>query len=136
MEEGYEKELRKQEKYLLTLLVSRERREEIFWKQNSRNQWLQDEERNTNFFHNKVIQNRNRSNIHKLRKTNGGRAETREEIEEELFHHFKNVMTEDQANRKQDIERIMWLIPRVVTYKHNEMLTKSIDIQEVEEAMH
>ena len=44
-------------------------------------------------------------------------------------------MTEVQANRQQDIEKITRLTPRVVTQEHNEMLTKLIGLQEVEEAM-
>ena len=44
-------------------------------------------------------------------------------------------MSEDQADRRQKIEKITRLIPRVVTQEHNEMLVKPIDLQEVEEAM-
>ena len=84
MEEGYEGDIRKKEKELLTQVATRERQKEIFWKHKSRNQWLQDEERNTKFFHNMVIENRHRSKIHKLRNTNGGGEETRGKIEEEL----------------------------------------------------
>ena len=54
---------------------------EIYQKKKSRNQWLQEGERNTKFFHNTVIQNRQRLKIHKLRKTDGGQVETRGEIE-------------------------------------------------------
>ena len=71
MEEGYEEDLRKKETNILTQLVARERQEKIFWKHNSRNQWLQDGECNTKFFHNTMIQNRHRSKIHKQRKTRG-----------------------------------------------------------------
>ena len=53
------------------------------------------------FFHNTVIQNRQRLKIHKLRKEDGRHVETREEIEEDLVNHFKQVMTEDQRNKNQ-----------------------------------
>ena len=78
-----------------------------------------------------MIQNRHRSNIHKLRKTHGGHEETRGDIEEELVQHFRNVMTEDQDDRQQGIEKITQHILRVVTEEHNEILPNNIDIQEV-----
>ena len=88
------------------------------------------------FFHNTVIQNRQRSKIHKLRKKNGWCVDTRAEKEEELVKHFKNVMTEDQLNKKHDINKITRLAPMVVTQEHNEILIKPIELQDVEEAMH
>ena len=44
-------------------------------------------------------------------------------------------MTEYQADRQQDIEKITRLISRVVTQGNNDMLLKPINLQEVEEAM-
>ena len=84
---------------------------------------------NTKLFHNTVIQNKHRSKIFKLRKTNGGHEETRGEIEEESVQQFKNLMIEDQAKRKKDIEKINRLILRVVTQKHNEITIKARDTQ-------
>ena len=45
-------------------------------------------------------------------------------------------MIEDQANTKKDIEKINPLILSVVTQKHNEIMIKARDTQQVEEAMH
>ena len=89
MNEGYEDDLKQQEIYPLSQLASRERHEEIYWKQKSRNQWLQEGECNTKFFHNMVIQNRQRSKIHKLWNTDRRHVETKANIEEELVNQFK-----------------------------------------------
>ena len=64
------------------------------------------------------------SNIQKLRNTSGGHVETRGMMEEELIHHFEGIMTEDQAEKKNDIEENTRLIPRVVT----QMLLNPIDL--------
>ena len=61
--------------------------------------------------------------------------ETREEIEEELTNHFKEIMTEDNTDRGQDIDRIIAFIPISVSRENNESLTKPISMQEVEEVM-
>ena len=77
-------EMKEKEKVLLIQLEARERQKGIYWKQKERVKWLQEGERNTKFFHNLVIQNRNSSRIQKLKKRDGSKVETRREIESEL----------------------------------------------------
>ena len=61
--------------------------------------------------------------------------ETREEIEEELTSHFKEIMTEDNTDRGQDIDKIIPLIPKTVSREDNESLIKPISMYEVEDVM-
>ena len=75
-----------------------------------------------------IIQNHQRSKIHKLRKTKGGQVETHGEIEEELIQHFKGIMIKDQEDMTQDIDHITRIISRVVTQEHNEILIRTIDL--------
>ena len=89
-------------KRTLCQLDLRERQEGIFWKQKYRNQWLQEGERNTKFFHNSVLQNRNTSKIHKLKRADGSQVDTRREIEEELAQHFISILVEDGGERGRD----------------------------------
>ena len=97
--------------------------------------WLKEGERNTKFFHNSMIQNRNSSRIQRLKTRAGNRVETRREIEAELTQHFFEILREDGGNRSQDIEQITRLVPRVVIGENNEMLNNPIGMQEVEEAV-
>ena len=60
METGWNEEI---EKVLMEQLESREKQEALYWKQKARVKWLKEGERNTKFFHNSVIQNRNSSRI-------------------------------------------------------------------------
>ena len=55
--------------------------------------------------------------------------ETREEFGEELVNHFKEIMTEDNGARDQDIAWITALISRTVSGEDNENLSKPITIQ-------
>ena len=97
--------------------------------------WMQEGERNTKFFHNSVIQNRNSSRIKKLKKRDGSRVETRWDIEAELTKHFSKILNEYGGDRSQDIERITRLVTTAVTGENNAMLTKPIGMQEVEEVV-
>ena len=58
--------------------------------------------KNTNFFHNLVIQDRNNSRIQKLKKMDGSRIETCREIEEELTHYFVEILNKDILDRERD----------------------------------
>ena len=53
----------------------------------------------------------------------------------ELFHYFLEILNEDFHDREIDIAQIMRSIPSTVTRENNEMLTKPISLQEVEEAI-
>jgi len=132
---GWDDELRVQERNLLEQLEGRERQEEIYWRQKSRNLWLQEGEKNTKFFHNSVIQNRHRAKILKIKDREGHTVETRGEVEEVLVSHFSKVLKEDGTDRGNDIAQITRLIPRVVSREHNLLLLKAISMQEVEEAV-
>ena len=61
--------------------------------------------------------------------------ETRREIEAELTQYFSEILREDGGDKSQDIEQITWLVPRLVTGENNEMLIKTIGMQEFEEAV-
>ena len=91
--------------------------------------------KNTKFFHNSIIQNRNNSRIQKLKKMDGSRIETCREIEEELNHYFAEILNEDIHDRERDIAQTTRLIPYSVTREDNEMLVKPVTLQEVEEAV-
>ena len=93
--EGYSPALLEEERLVETQLEEREKQEELLWWHKSRIKWLQEGEKNTKLFHNMVIQNRQRSKICKLRRSKGNQIESRREIEKELVHHFKEIMTED-----------------------------------------
>ena len=83
-----------------------------------------------------MVNNRLGSKIYKLKNSNVTQLETREDIEEELTNHFKEIMIEDNTDRGQDIDMIIALIPRIVSMEDNESLIKPISMQEVEEIMH
>ena len=61
--------------------------------------------------------------------------ETREEVGEELTNQFKEIMTEDNDTRGQDIAWITTLIPITVSREDNENLSNPITMHDVDEEM-
>ena len=55
MKEGYFEEEKNVEQTIMQELMQREKQEEILWQQKSRNLWLREGDRNTNFFHKSTI---------------------------------------------------------------------------------
>ena len=135
MEVGWDLDLKEKVKDLEAQLEARERQEEVFWKQKSHVKGLREGDKNTKFFHSATVSNRLASNIYNLKLPNGAHVGTKAEVEEALVNHFKEIMTEDNNARGQDIDRITSLIPRNVAREDNENLTKPITLQEVEEVM-
>ena len=66
-------------------------KEEIFWSQKSRVQWLNEGDRNTHFFHSSVKGRRKRNKIHRLQRDDSSWTSTEEEIEEEVVKHYKDL---------------------------------------------
>lgn len=62
--------------------------EEIFWSQKSRNQWLQEGDKNTKFFHASTIQKRKTNRLVQLEKNGRGWCESEEEVVDEISDYF------------------------------------------------
>ena len=67
MQDDFSEDILQEETSILRLIAQRETQEEMFWKEKSRNRWLQEGERNTKFFHRATIQHRNQNRILSLR---------------------------------------------------------------------
>ena len=73
-----------------------ELREEIFWKQKSRVDWLQEGDRNTAFFHNTVKARRFGKSITSLVSTTGDQLFSKEEISLEATSYFSHLFSKEE----------------------------------------
>lgn len=70
-------------------------KEEIYWKQRSRIEWLKESDRNTKFFHRKSTWRKKKNNIQRLKKEDGSVTDDIEEMSHMATNFFKNLYTAD-----------------------------------------
>lgn len=81
-----------------------EEREEAYWRQRSRQDWLRHGDRNTSFFHNKAKQRRQRNNIESIKDAAGNVYDMEEEIMELFSQHFETFFS---SSGEVDVEPIL-----------------------------
>ncbi|KAK9002767.1 hypothetical protein V6N11_060348 [Hibiscus sabdariffa] len=92
-------------------------REEKYWHQRARLNWLKLGDRNSKFFHATTIQNRRRNAIMKIRLHSGAWIEGEEVIAEHLQNHFGRLFSKDSTVDFSVVENI---IPTVITAYMNQ----------------
>eukprot|EP00253_Pinus_taeda_P024757 PITA_24757 len=131
--EGRTKERVREEGIILGKLEERRKQEEVLWRQKSRIKWLREGERNTKFFHQAMIQHRQRNRILSIKDQNGVRVLEQEGIEQVLVDHHKDILAEPSVDRAEAIKKICSAIPRLVTEDQNNALMRAANLEEVEE---
>ncbi|XP_038971839.1 uncharacterized protein LOC120104572 [Phoenix dactylifera] len=108
------------------------RQHEIFWRQKSRVQWVNEGDRNTRFFHRTTVIRRQRSMIHSLRDGSGRRVEGEPAVGQVLLDFFRARWTEDEGPGADDH------LPRAdvgITDDENMTLVRPVSAEEVQEAV-
>ena len=113
----------------------REQQEEIFWNQKSRVKWLQEGERNTNFFHKAAIQHHQGNHMARLKTKEGHIVEIQEELELTMNSFFTKLLAEPDWDRDASHREVPRHIPKFITEEHNLLLLKQIELQEFDTAI-
>ena len=79
-----------------------------------------------------MIHHHKKNRILSLKNRQGLILSTHNEIEEELNHHFENILKENNHDNEAHIRKITSNIPTTLSREHNQMLLKKITIAEVE----
>ena len=130
--EGRMKE-RCKEGVIISQLEEQRKQEEILWKQKSRVKWLREGERNTESFHQAMIQHRQRNRTFSIKNEEGERIIEQEGIEKVLVEHHKEILTEPQNDCIVAIKCICNEIHKIVTKEQNKALMRATTLEEVEE---
>ena len=94
---------------------------------------MQAGDKNTSFFHNSAKTRIIKNNIEKITGSEGQELKGQEEIKNEAFKHYKNLLTapESQANPEEFLRHI----PRIIANNSNILLTKEVTKEEVKAAV-
>ncbi|XP_057428231.1 uncharacterized protein LOC130721452 [Lotus japonicus] len=126
--DGILREMREAERELDVLLE----REEIWWSQRSRANWLKHGHRNTRFFHQKASQRRKRNLIEVITDRGGREVEDDAQISQVLREYFESLFT---SSNPSGIEEVTSLVAGRVTQSHLVTLGDPFTKEEVEEAV-
>ncbi|KAG7559082.1 Reverse transcriptase domain [Arabidopsis thaliana x Arabidopsis arenosa] len=108
------------------------REEEIFWKQKSRANWLDEGDENTKYFHASTKQRRAINRIIGLQDHNGTWIESEEGIEQIAVKYFNNFFT---ATAHDGEFQVLRDVPEIVTTDMNSFLTREVSLEEVKRAV-
>lgn len=124
-----------QEQTLMQKWNQRCQQEEILWKQKSRNQWLKEGEKNTQFFHRSTMDYRCVNKITSLRDEHGNTLFSHQDISSLLVEHFIHIATEPEIDRTVDRRKVLNSIPQLITEDQNISLNHPVTLAEVEEVV-
>ena len=92
---------------LLLELEEWQAREDIKWKQKSRELWLKEGDHNSKFFHASTIIRRRKNNIAEIKLENGNYIYEKENIEKYFEKHFQELSNSSTPNFPRDLENLI-----------------------------
>ncbi|CAN1803751.1 Transposon TX1 uncharacterized 149 kDa protein, partial [Linum perenne] len=125
-------EVEEKEKSLVKDLSEEWRKEELFWGQRARNNWLRKGDKNTKLFHATTIQRMHRNRISQLKNRDGIWMEEEGELKGHVQAFFKELFTASENQYNSELTRDL---PRVVTHEMNVDLTRPVIDEEVRKAV-
>ncbi|XP_059067662.1 uncharacterized protein LOC131858440 [Cryptomeria japonica] len=132
---GFFEDLGREESHAVRELEEWEPREEIFWKQKDRVDWLQEGDMNTTFFHNSVQSRQNRSYISMLVDSAGIQLTSLHAMSHEATWYYSALFSGDSPLVVDDENMILSCIPSLITNVMNASLMRPISLSKLEEVV-
>ncbi|KAL4298891.1 hypothetical protein AHAS_Ahas17G0046200 [Arachis hypogaea] len=108
-------------------------REQTFWLQKSRENWIVEGDRNTRYYHTKTIIRRRRNKILKLRDDSGVWMEDHEALKSHVCQYFQNLFQDKYPRRNSVINTTTFYPPMEDGEIHN--LSQFVNKKEIEDAI-
>lgn len=123
------------EKSLLTEYEETLAREENFWKQKSRENWLESGDKNTKFFHNSTKHRRLVNRITKIKTKSGAPSYSLDVICAEAIEYFMNIFNNQDGSRLPLRNEVLKSIPKIINKDHNQILNAKFSKIEIKKAL-
>ncbi|KAF7823513.1 reverse transcriptase [Senna tora] len=108
------------------------KREESYWAQRARVNWIRAGDKNTRFFHSSTIRRRQKNKILREKNSEGVWVEEEEEIAK-CFENFYGNLFASEGDR--DFSDVLECVDKVVSEEDNAFLSKQITMEEVRQAV-
>ncbi|XP_059068415.1 uncharacterized protein LOC131858937 [Cryptomeria japonica] len=132
MRHGIDEAVFLREKKLLTDHESILAKEEVFWKQKSRETWLEEGDKNTKFFHNSVRMRRVINHISKINLSDGSEVANPKSIATEAVDIFSLILNFDWSPHGSIQDKFIRCIPKLLSKGQTNSLTAKFSLAEVE----
>lgn len=109
-------------------------REEIYWREKSRESWIQAGDNNSKFFHASMKAKTDQNNINHVQDGLGGWHDNRESIEVATISHFQNILGSSIESKSSSASSLFDVIPNIITTEDNALLKKPFSLQEIKKA--
>lgn len=107
------------------------KKQEIYWKQRSKQFWLQAGDQNTRFFHNFATGRRRNNQVHRLKNKNGEWRDNEQDVQGIILDYFVELFASSRSERRlSNRDKV-----KCVTEEHNVQLIKPISNNEVKDAV-
>ena len=110
------------------------RREEEYWRVNSRSTWLQAGDKNTSFFYKQAECRKNHNTIREIH-SQGQTFNKFDEIKQAAHLHFKNLYTEENVIPPRKDQYSLSAVPTLVNEEDNRMMTAPITSEEISKSI-
>jgi hypothetical protein len=107
-------------------------REEIMYRQRSRQEWLKAGDHNTIFFLNRASHCKRKNTVRGLRREDGSLCNTNDGMRQMALAFYQELYSSDGSNNS---DRVLQLIKASITDDMNRALTGAISDKEIEEAL-
>lgn len=104
---------------------------EIFWRQRSKQLWLQSGDKNTKFFHASCNTRRRTNQICKLKSEAGDWKDWQNGLDELITSYYDTLFTSSQT----EVEEIIRCVPQTITNEQNSQLLMAVTEEEVKNAL-
>nr|CCA66036.1 hypothetical protein [Beta vulgaris subsp. vulgaris] len=109
-----------------------EKREEVYWHQRSRQDWIKSGDKNTKFFHQKASHREQRNNVRRIRNEAGEWFEDEDDVTECFAHYFENLF---QSGNNCEMDPILNIVKPQITDELGTQLDAPFRREEVSAAL-
>ncbi|XP_057821288.2 uncharacterized protein LOC131033978 [Cryptomeria japonica] len=135
MDQGLSEDLYKEESTVVKELEEWELHKEIYWKQKAWVEWIQEGDRDTQFFYYTVQDRRQGNPITSLIPYEGVSLSSYNELPQEAMSFFANLFNEDFDSNREGERLVLDSIPSIVSEEMNKDLLKPIYLSNIEKVV-